>query len=410
MRIAFVDLIFTWPPLGGAPLDVYYTMEAIQALGHEVHLFYGSEPENWRLDPVREDKLPFPATCLPFRRAEAKPEIFAKRFREAVDGWKPDVVFMCFGFFMKPAVSLALSHYPQVARFYAYEMFCPRDYRMFWKTHVCPYNYLKTPNVCRRCTINGFFKPMVQGNVEGYAREYEQSQAWTHQYYEDTITALKGYKAVIVYNHFTKGLLADFTDKVHVIGGGVHLQDFAYLPLKPKGKDERKIIFISGRLADYTKGIKTLWDAGEILWKDRQDFEIWATFQDGLVNYPFFKGLGWKDIDQMMECYQQSDICVVPSIWAEPFGLVAVEGMATGRPCVVSDVGGLQEIVVHGETGFIFKNSDPHSLAHYLRLLLDDPEMRVRMGDAGRKRVEEVYDWKKVVANNYPRLLEEVMK
>jgi len=410
MRLAFVDLVFSWPPLGGAPLDLYYTISGLQELGHEVHLFYGAEVENWRLEAVQEDRLPFPATRLPFTAAETTPEIMGGRFRAAVDAWKPDVVFQCFGFFMKPYVSLALSHYPQVARYYAYEPFCPRDYRLFWKDKTCSKNYLHTPNTCRRCTANALRKNFLMGLVTGYALEYERTRAWSPQYHADMLASLRSYKAVIVYNHFTKRLLEGITDRVHVIDGGVHFEDFDYVPLPEKGRSERTVIFMSGRAEDPTKGLKTLLDAGKLLWRERQDFEIWATLPDNPYHYPWFKALGWHDFKQIMKFYQTSDICVTPSTWEEPFGLVAVEAMATGRPCVVSDVGGLQEIVIPGETGYVFKRRNAKDLAKYLRIMLDDPALRRRMGDAGRKRVEEVYDWKQVIRHHYPPLLEEVVR
>lgn len=410
MRLAFIDYVFSWPPLGGAPLDLYYTMSGLQALGHDVHLFYGAEVENWRLMPVQEKELPFAATGIPLRREDMTPRTVSERFRTPVDAWKPDVVFQCFGFFMKPYVSLALSHYPQVARYYAYEPFCPRDYRLFWKKNTCPKNYLRTPNCCRRCTVNGLRRAFSHGNVAGYALEYERTQAWSPKYYEDLTASLRSYKAVIVYNQFTKGLLAGMTDSVHVIGGGVYFEDFDYIPLPEKGRDKRAVILLSGRADDPTKGLKTLWEAGKLLWRERQDFEVWATVSEGAVKYPWFKALGWHNFDKIMQFYQMSDICVIPSTWEEPFGLVAVEAMATGRPCVVSDVGGLQEIVLHDETGYVFRRNNPKELAGYLRCLLDAPALRRRMGDAGRQRVEKVYDWNQVIRRHYPPLLEEVTR
>jgi glycosyltransferase involved in cell wall biosynthesis len=410
MRLAFIDLVFSWPPLGGAPLDLYYTMAGLQELGHEVHLFYGAEVENWWLEPVHEDELPFQATKLPFTRAESTTEVMGARFRKAVDAWKPDVVFQCFGFFMKPIVSLALSHYPQIARYYAYEPFCPRDYRLFWGKDTCTNNYLRTPNGCRRCTLKSLKSTMRCGYVAGYALEYEQAQAWSPKYYAEMVASLRGYKAIIVYNHFTKGLLEGFNDHVHVIGGGVHLEEFDHCPLPKRGREGRTVIFMSGRANDPTKGLKTLIDAGKILWHERQDFEIWATLPETPSEYPWFKPLGWHDFGRIMQFYRDADICVTPSTWEEPFGLVAVEAMAIGRPCIVSDVGGLQEIVVPDETGFIFRRGNEEDLAKHLRTLLDDPGLRRRMGDAGRKRVDEMYDWKQVIHRHYPPLLEEVTR
>jgi glycosyltransferase involved in cell wall biosynthesis len=79
---------------------------------------------------------------------------------------------------------------------------------------------------------------------------------------------------------------------------------------------------------------------------------------------------------------------VIPSVWPEPFGLVALEAMAAGRPVVASRIGGLTDIVADGETGLLVEPGRPDALAGALARLLDDPAARERMGRAGRERVE----------------------
>jgi glycosyltransferase involved in cell wall biosynthesis len=82
------------------------------------------------------------------------------------------------------------------------------------------------------------------------------------------------------------------------------------------------------------------------------------------------------------------DVLVVPSLWEEPFGLVAVEGMARRLPAVVTKSGGLQEIVEDGVTGFHVEK-EPIALREAVRRLLEDAGLRARMGEAGRARVED---------------------
>ena len=103
------------------------------------------------------------------------------------------------------------------------------------------------------------------------------------------------YKAIIVYNHFTKDLLGNLNDHVHVIGGGVHLEDFTYTPLPEKEPGAPIIIFMSGRADDPTKGLDILQAAGKRLWRERQDFRS-GHDQVGDKRYPWFKALGWHDI------------------------------------------------------------------------------------------------------------------
>jgi len=409
MRIAFIDHVFTWPPLGGAPADLYYTMQGIAGLGHDVHLFYGQEQDHWGIVDVQQDQLPFPSTVIPYQRDAFTPEFAMRRYREEVDAFAPDLVFQCFTFLMKPFLTKALSHYPQVARYYAYEPFCLRDYRLWKNFQTCPYNFLTTPNVCRKCTWQRLWRQLRTGRPDGYTYEYQSTQAYAQPYHDLLLETIKEYKSIIVYNNFTKGLIGNLNANVQVIGGGVRLEDFVYQGLLPKAPGEKTVVLMTGRAEDLSKGTKNLRKAGELLARERNDFEIWITDVDQRHDTDWFKAIGWHTIEKVREFYQRADICCVPSIWEEPFGLVAVEAMATGRPCVVSDVGGLQDIVVHGETGLIFKRDHPDALADALRVLLNDEALRRRMGEAGRKRVEARYTWERVILDHYPRILAEAL-
>jgi glycosyltransferase involved in cell wall biosynthesis len=75
---------------------------------------------------------------------------------------------------------------------------------------------------------------------------------------------------------------------------------------------------------------------------------------------------------------------VVPSLWAEPFGLVAAEAMMRGTAVIASQTGGLGEIVQHGETGLHVPPGDVEALARAMRRLLEDRDLAERMGRAGR--------------------------
>jgi glycosyltransferase involved in cell wall biosynthesis len=75
---------------------------------------------------------------------------------------------------------------------------------------------------------------------------------------------------------------------------------------------------------------------------------------------------------------------VVPSLWAEPFGLVAAEAMMRGTAVIASQTGGLGEIVQHGDTGLHVPPGDVEALARAVRRLLEDRDLAERMGRAGR--------------------------
>ena len=88
--------------------------------------------------------------------------------------------------------------------------------------------------------------------------------------------------------------------------------------------------------------------------------------------------LGWIGDDVLHTLYRIADLTVVPSIY-EPFGLVALEAMASGCPCLVADTGGLREVVPHEEVGLRFRSRDPESLASVAVRVLADDELGRRL-------------------------------
>jgi glycosyltransferase involved in cell wall biosynthesis len=110
----------------------------------------------------------------------------------------------------------------------------------------------------------------------------------------------------------------------------------------------------------------------------------------GMREFTIFPGrLG--DIDLPIY-YAAADVCVVPSHY-EPFGLVAIEAMASGTPVVASDVGGLQFTVVPEETGLLAPPKDDAAFAEAIDRILGDREWRDQLGKNARKRVEEMFSW-----------------
>jgi glycogen synthase len=126
-------------------------------------------------------------------------------------------------------------------------------------------------------------------------------------------------------------------------------------------------------------------------------------------------GIIWinKMVDQKTACelYSHAAVFVCPSIY-EPFGIINLEAMACETAVVASAVGGIKEVVVDGETGFLipleqskespFEATNPENFARDLAArineLMADPKLRERFGKAGRKRAEENFSWSAIAA------------
>ncbi|MCI0557585.1 MAG: glycosyltransferase [Nitrososphaera sp.] len=106
------------------------------------------------------------------------------------------------------------------------------------------------------------------------------------------------------------------------------------------------------------------------------------------------KFLGFReDVPALL---QTMDIFILPSI-SEGLPLSALEAMASGKPVVASNVGGIPEVVKDGVTGYLVSPKDPEALADKILLLLRHPELAVDLGRSGRKRVEDSFSLEKMV-------------
>jgi len=101
-------------------------------------------------------------------------------------------------------------------------------------------------------------------------------------------------------------------------------------------------------------------------------------------------------LDEVKELYEISDICLYPSSAPEPFGLTMLEAMSMAKPMIVTNMGGMPEIIEHGINGFIIPVRDFEAMAARISQLLEDQTLRERFGYTGREMVESHYTKEKV--------------
>ncbi|HEU4943709.1 MAG TPA: glycosyltransferase family 4 protein [Solirubrobacterales bacterium] len=112
-------------------------------------------------------------------------------------------------------------------------------------------------------------------------------------------------------------------------------------------------------------------------------------FLEEVASLPGVVALGPMPHRYAIEALRRSLFTVVPSILPETFGLVALETAAAGKPIVASDIGGLSEVIVDGETGLLVPGGDPEALRGAIERLLGDAGLRDRLGEAARGRAVE---------------------
>ena len=402
MRIAIIDLLFSWPPHGGADVDVYHVAQGLCAQGHETHLIFVRDALTWERGQADVGVLPFSTECLAFSAGALTEAALTARVRQAVKNYRPDFVFLTQAYFFKVPLILALKDFRVISRCYAHETACHRDILRFKDEKPCPNEYRRTPDICRRCALESQRNTIVQGHHTAWTQEYVETCAWSRNFYDKFLAAMYSLHAVVITTEQMRDQVSGLCDRIHVIPHGVDTNRFT-----PAEKDTERnvpIIFSPGRMEDPAKGMQVLMDAATMLASEGRTFEVHATLPEGYGGPPWLKAIGKIAHEDMPHVYQQADICVVPSVWDEPFGIVALEAMASGLPVCATRAGGLQDIIVHEKTGLLFDRGNAASLAEGLRKMLEDDTLRRTMGMAGRSRVVDNYRWESILEYFYPLL------
>jgi glycogen synthase len=249
-----------------------------------------------------------------------------------------------------------------------------------------------------------------------HATEHGRHQGWVQDPPQSHIHSVELWMArradaLIVCSHYMRGHVADIFDiderRITVISNGIDARDLQ--PVEDLAALRREfatpaeqLVLLVGRLV-YEKGFQLALDAlpgviervGDVRFlvagSGTHEAELKAQAQRlGLSRHGVF--LGWIGDDALHSLYRIADLCVVPSIY-EPFGLVALEAMASGCPCIVADTGGLREVVPSGErVGLRFNGGDAEHLGVMIERLLVDSELRDRLVTEASEHVLR-FDW-----------------
>ena len=242
----------------------------------------------------------------------------------------------------------------------------------------------------------------------------------TQRYINDTEWLLT-YEAteVIVNSNYMKNEIQRLFglpfDKINVIPNGINLSNFTgierdYDFRRQYAMDNEKIILYVGRLV-YEKGIQNLIAAMPKVLSNYNDAKLIIAGRGGMIdelkaeaaslglnNKIYFTG--YLDSKQVQKMYKCADVAVFPSTY-EPFGIVALEAMLAGVPTVVSDVGGLNEIVNHGVDGMKSYAGNPNSIADSITALLYDHQLANNCAKRARQKVKEQFNWEKIAQDTH---------
>lgn len=299
------------------------------------------------------------------------------------------------------------------------EVFCPAgrpfvDYAqkrgispITWKTHgkIDPVTVLKLARIIKKHRIDVIHTHLSTASLLGaFAAKLAGKPSVAHVHGLNTATCFRYSTRVIAVSEAVKRHLVNqgiSEEKIVVVHNGVDLLRFKPAPLreakiKLRYDPDAPVFGVFGRLSE-EKGQRTAIEAMFLLLKDHPD-ALLLVVGDGKNRADLetsVQALGISGnirfigfLEDVREHMSACDTVIVPS-QIEGFGLSAVEAMALGKPVVASTAGGLSEIVVKGETGYLVPPNDPNAISDSLEKLIDNPSLAASMGMKGRGRVEE---------------------
>lgn len=402
-RVAIVSLLFNWPSTGGGTIHTAETARFLARYGYELrHIVI--RHDDWKLGQVA-DAVDWPMEILNFEAHEWRRSTIQQRVRDAVRAFAPDRVILTDSWSFKPRLAEAVRELPYYLRLAAQETLCPlNNVRLLWDESTsfsaCPRQQLATPDVCHACV-------QQRGRFSGGLHRAERELAGFGEpdYVESLRRSYAEAAGVLVVNPLIAESVKPFTSQVAVVPSGFDPERFPWPWPAPTTSAEPLKILFAGLVEEPMKGFAVLQAACGLLWSERQDFVLQATVDPvGRAN-AFTEYVGWQDQTCLPQVLHASDIIGCPTIAEEALGRTAVEAMGVGRPVVASRIGGLPFTVLDEATGLLCEPGDPADLARQLARLLDDAELRERLGQAGRKRFDADYAWPGILDRHYRPLL-----
>ena len=377
MRIAIVSEGY-FPEISGVTVSLHQRLKYFSQWGHSVRVYAPDYSQIANIYPRYRDYLgevlpgvtvvPFPSQKF-YVDYTLDPKAFSARIVEKdIEAFGPDVIHLeCaerlfMGFFGRVGVSLAKRKKIATSAIY----------------HT---NYLDY--------LEDFKKQIVLVRVPGVVGVVRHVFAWVYNSYDVTMVPSPTMQNYLIRWGFKNTLVDHFN--------GVDIDTFK--PSATGRQDEKITILYVGRFT-VDKQIGTLLRALTLAAEgrdnlrfilvgdgpERENVSRWAEDHPGAL-LP-----GRVPFDQVSRYYQMADIFVTAST-RENRPLSIQEAMSCGLAVVAPAKGGIVDQIKHGETGWLVKPDDPQDLAEAVSNLLDHPELRLKLGKAARKEVENFHTW-----------------
>ncbi|MGA7499745.1 MAG: glycosyltransferase family 4 protein [Isosphaeraceae bacterium] len=327
---------------------------------------------------------------------DAEPTRLA-RYRRRLRELRPDVVIAWYDFDCSLVLAARLEGIPVISSVHIYWPTCPMGTRYIEGVGNCDSPELlkclrhiaraePSPNLGLPVTgLPGPFGLILYSKVR--ARPWVLGQA----------------NAIVANSEFMGRVLRDAGyGRVHVIFNGVDVELFRPSVERPLGN---VVLYPVARSNQERKGYHHFAELARTVRSNRPGTSFKALNYQGDLTVEGTPFLSREDLAALLRSVYMA---VVPGLWEEPFGLVAAEAMASGRPVVAYKGGGISEVIEDGVSGVLVPQGNLQELNRAVINLLDDQTAAERMGAAARARIETLFRYQ-VMAEQYLELIRDLI-
>lgn len=355
---------------GGVENGILLLNPILNNMGHTVKIL----TSNFRTELVHFSDFEFEALehksiimRLLYRSFFPQPYFVLKKI---LHEYQPDIVQIHTISQISPSILFLLKNYPTVLTVHQGE-----DFTRELLLTSFPSSHFKDDNCC-------YGSLTFEGKLHYMYHRYISSFMYR--------LGFKNVDAFVVFSRYMQLELEKEGIKSDLIQNATRLFDF--VPLNTNSK----IISYAGRLEkikgveylikSFSKIIKSCPEAQLIIAGDgacKTELES-LTKELCLENHVNF--IGQQDRHQLYDLYKKSSVVVIPSLWGEAFGKVGIEAMSVGRPVIASNVGGIPEWLINGETGYLVQPASPEDIADKVIRLLKNPKLLQSMSLKAREQ------------------------
>ena len=377
LKILYVSAILQRDWGGGEPIVAKNTIESLKSMGYNVTAtFYRSKFGNFLTRLIGQFRAIFPSSDYFILSYDY--------YRTIILRENPDIIIAQYDYDSSIIKAAVDENKKIIIYVHIWWSTCPKLTRFTYNGKICK-GFIDSD--CKKCLYKSFKPTSIKEKLMKYGLLLSTNKR-IHKKMKNRIDLLKEDNvSIVVLSSRMRDYFVSYgipEEKINILSNGTHCVDFT-----SNNIPREKIVGYYGGESD-AKGFEIFFKVAETIKTKYPDIQFVATGNFKNIS-PFVNFVGMLDRDELKLLRVKSRCTVIPSLWDEPFSLVALESMVLGTPVVAFDVGVLKSIIRDGEGGFIVPLMAINEMVDKIIKIINDDELFARLSGNGIRMAREEF-------------------